>query len=93
MRFPPELVVALATYLAESASASPFLSPRQAQVGGALNVTDPHAAPPVPAGFMTPISTGGIAWTDAYGKAKGLVDQMTLEEKVNITSGFPGACV
>jgi hypothetical protein len=93
MRFSPILVVAVATCLADSASASPFLFPRQAPVDSSLNVTDPHAAPAVPADFSSPISTGGVAWTDAYNKAKGLVDQMTVEEKVNITSGFPGACV
>ena len=92
MRFSPVIVVALATYLADSASATPFLFPRQAQTDGGLNVTDPHSAPAVPADFTSPISTGGVAWTDAYNKAKGLVDQMTLEEKVNITSGFGGPC-
>ena len=93
MHFSPVLVVAVATCLADSASATPFLFSRQSQTASGANITDPHAAPPVPANFTTPISTGGVAWTDAYNKAKGLVDQMTLEEKVNITSGFPGACV
>lgn len=33
------------------------------------------------------------AWTDAYQRAKDLVSQMTLEEKVSITGGFEGQCV
>jgi beta-glucosidase len=32
---------------------------------------------------------GNGQWAPAYEKARVLVDQMTLEEKVNITRGFP----
>jgi beta-glucosidase-like glycosyl hydrolase len=35
------------------------------------------------------IGKGAGAWTDAYTQARQLVGQMTLEEKVNITRGFP----
>ncbi|KEP45258.1 glycoside hydrolase family 3 protein, partial [Rhizoctonia solani 123E] len=34
-----------------------------------------------------PLADGGNAWKDAHAKAKQVVSQMTLEEKVNITTG------
>jgi beta-glucosidase len=47
----------------------------------------------VPAGYYVPpyypAPYGGWieSWADSYDKAKALVDEMTLAEKVNITSG------
>lgn len=38
-----------------------------------------------------PFAAGGV-WAEAYNKAKGLIEQMTIEEKVNLTTGFPGLC-
>lgn len=38
--------------------------------------------------FTTALGVGNGIWTDAYVKARELVGQMTLEEKVNITRGF-----
>lgn len=38
-------------------------------------------------------NTTGASWTRGYAHAKHLLSQMTLEEKVNITSGVPGPCV
>ncbi|CUA72730.1 beta-glucosidase [Rhizoctonia solani] len=34
-----------------------------------------------------PLADGGNAWKDAFAKAKQVVSQMTLEEKVNLTTG------
>lgn len=33
------------------------------------------------------------AWQSAYSRARDLVSQMTIEEKVNMTNGHPGDCV
>jgi len=33
------------------------------------------------------------AWAAAYAQAYDLITQMTLEEKVNVTRGYPGTCV
>ncbi|KAI0125399.1 family 3 glycoside hydrolase [Xylariales sp. AK1849] len=44
-------------------------------------------SPPV---YPAPEGTGTRSWEDAYSKATGLVAQMTLEEKVNLTGGFEG---
>lgn len=38
------------------------------------------------------LTTGGT-WTSGFAKAKALVDQMTMEEKVNVTTGYTGKCV
>ncbi|EFX00050.1 beta-glucosidase [Grosmannia clavigera kw1407] len=48
-------------------------------------------SPPV---YPSPSGNGSSssAWARAYGKACALVDQMTLEEKVNLTHGWPGRC-
>uniref|UniRef100_A0A2D3V4P7 beta-glucosidase n=1 Tax=Ramularia collo-cygni TaxID=112498 RepID=A0A2D3V4P7_9PEZI len=55
---------------------------------------DPYygQSPPV---YPTPEGTGGVdaEWQTAYGKANALVEQMTLEEKVNMTRGHVGTCV
>jgi len=39
-----------------------------------------------------PIADGGKAWKGANRRARDLVDQMTLEEKVGIVTGQPGRC-
>jgi len=38
------------------------------------------------------LATGGT-WTSGFAKAQALVDQMTIEEKVNVTTGYTGKCV
>ncbi|KAI1331110.1 glycoside hydrolase family 3 protein [Xylariaceae sp. FL0255] len=38
--------------------------------------------------YPTPRGKGSGVWADAYPRAKGLVGEMTLEEKVNVTLGF-----
>ncbi|KAK7458788.1 hypothetical protein VKT23_009793 [Stygiomarasmius scandens] len=43
--------------------------------------------------WSAPALTGGKSWADAYAKASALVANMTLPEKVNITTGIPGRCV
>ncbi|KAL8307377.1 hypothetical protein RB593_005993 [Gaeumannomyces tritici] len=53
----------------------------QAQIGGAqLATSGPH----YPSPWMYPDADG---WTEAYAKAKEFVSQMTLIEKVNLTTG------
>ncbi|KAI0002806.1 beta-glucosidase-related glycosidase [Xylariaceae sp. FL0662B] len=49
-------------------------------------------SPPV---YPSPIGNGttNSRWALAYQRAKALTGQMTLEEKTNITRGFPGTCV
>jgi beta-glucosidase len=48
-----------------------------------------------PAVYPSPLANGtsNDAWFAAYARAKGLVSQMTVEEKVNITHGWSGPCV
>jgi beta-glucosidase len=38
---------------------------------------------------------GGVdpLWQSAYARARDLVSQMTIDEKVNMTHGHPGHCV
>ncbi|TLD26554.1 hypothetical protein PspLS_04668 [Pyricularia sp. CBS 133598] len=64
---------------------------------GSIHRRDAVPAPYVAAPYY-PTPHGGWApeWADSYAKAKLLVEQMTLAEKVNITSGsgiFMGPCV
>ncbi|KAK4237313.1 putative beta-glucosidase M [Achaetomium macrosporum] len=49
-------------------------------------------SPPV---YPSPPGSGSTStrWTTAYGQARDLVSQMTVEERVNITRGWPGICV
>ncbi|KAL2258198.1 hypothetical protein VTK26DRAFT_8583 [Humicola hyalothermophila] len=49
-------------------------------------------SPPV---YPSPPGNGSTnsRWATAYGRARELVLQMTVEEKVNITRGWPGVCV
>ncbi|KAF7333824.1 putative beta-glucosidase [Mycena venus] len=42
--------------------------------------------------YTGPYADGG-SWTSGFAQAKALVDQMTIEEKVNITTGQTGKCV
>ncbi|KAJ7905655.1 putative beta-glucosidase [Mycena olivaceomarginata] len=42
--------------------------------------------------FTSPFANGG-SWSDGFAQAKALVGQMTIEEKVNITTGYTGKCV
>ena len=46
----------------------------------------PSLGPKTP-NFPSPWVTGGPGWDDAYAKAKAFVAQLTLVEKVNLTSG------
>ena len=48
--------------------------------GAQVNQTSPEK-------FPSPWSTGAGDWSSAYQKATALVAQMTLEEKVNVTTG------
>ena len=43
----------------------------------------------LPSGYPSPWGTGGVGWDDAYAKAKEFVSQLTLTEKVNLTSKKP----
>ncbi|KAK5937472.1 hypothetical protein PMZ80_010090 [Knufia obscura] len=47
-----------------------------------------------PAVYPTPVNNGSTseAWSAAYARAYNLISQMTLEEKVNVTRGYPGTC-
>lgn len=36
--------------------------------------------------------TSNSAWAAAYAKARAIVSQLTLDEKVNVTQGYTGAC-
>ncbi|CED82386.1 Glycoside hydrolase, superfamily [Phaffia rhodozyma] len=90
MKFSPLLIVATATYLA---SASPLLHARFDLTQRADGTVDPHDPPEVPANHTFPAATGGAGWKDAFEKAKSIVDQMTIQEKVNVTSGIVGPCV
>lgn len=49
-------------------------------------------SPPV---YPSPQADGhsNSAWSTAYAKARALLSQLTLEEKVNVTRGFTGVCV
>lgn len=88
MIFSPLVVVATGIYLA---SASP-LQPRFDLTQRAA-YADPHAGPSVPANHTFTAADGGVAWKEAFEKARSIVEQMTLAEKVNITSGVVGPCV
>ncbi|KAJ6440504.1 glycosyl hydrolase [Purpureocillium lavendulum] len=57
-----------------------------AQSSGNAITNDTHFYGQSPPVYPSP-ETVGAEWADAYAKAKALVAQMTLEEKVNITGG------
>jgi beta-glucosidase len=40
-----------------------------------------------PPSYPSPWMRGGLGWDDAYAKAKAFVSQLTLLEKVNLTTG------
>jgi hypothetical protein len=44
---------------------------------------DGHSPPSYP----SPWASGGLGWDEAYAKARAFVSQLTLPEKVNITTG------
>jgi beta-glucosidase len=46
-----------------------------------------HAAETRFSGFPSPWGAGGPGWDDAYAKARDFVSQLTLVEKVNLTTG------
>ncbi|KAI1367774.1 glycoside hydrolase family 3 protein [Xylaria arbuscula] len=52
---------------------------------GSVATSEYAESPPV---YPSPAGKGTGAWADAYARARDLVDQMTLEEKANITRGF-----
>lgn len=93
MFFSPVLVVAAATFLSSSSTlASPLFSRQtDTNISTSGNIVDPHASPPVPAGFTSPISDGGEGWAEAFKKAQAIVSQMTIEEKVNVVSSISNA--
>ncbi|EPQ26186.1 uncharacterized protein PFL1_06122 [Pseudozyma flocculosa PF-1] len=43
--------------------------------------------------YTGPYAKGTGAWESGFAKARQLVDQMTIEEKVNVTTGYTGKCV
>lgn len=51
---------------------------------GANNASLAHSPPYYPSPWMNPAATG---WEEAYSKAKEFVSQLTLPEKVNLTTG------
>ncbi|KAI1421408.1 family 3 glycoside hydrolase [Xylaria sp. FL1777] len=62
-----------------------FLPPLQVLLGSGAVKSEYAASPPV---YPSPAGKGAGAWTDAYALARDLVNQMTLEERANITRGF-----
>jgi hypothetical protein len=77
MIFSPLLIVATASLLSSSASASPTLFGRQQADAASEMITDPHAAPDVPSDHTTPIADGGNSWKEAFAKAQAVVEQMS----------------
>lgn len=60
---------------------------RAALLLGALATGAVLAADTPFAGFPSPWATGGPGWDEAYAKAKAFVGNLTLVEKVNLTTG------
>ncbi|KAK4701686.1 beta-glucosidase, partial [Phenoliferia sp. Uapishka_3] len=52
---------------------------------------DPHIGAALPVDYVGPTSTGGT-WSAGFEKAKAIVEEMTLAELVNVTTGFLGPC-
>ncbi|EFX04586.1 beta-glucosidase 2 [Grosmannia clavigera kw1407] len=46
-----------------------------------------------PAVYPSPATTGKGGWEGALAKASAFLAQMTLDEKANFTTGFPGPCI
>ncbi|KAI0410345.1 family 3 glycoside hydrolase [Xylaria grammica] len=59
--------------------------PLHALLCSAENASEYANSPPV---YPSPAGKGAGVWSDAYARARGLVSQMTLEERANITRGF-----
>ncbi|KZV64672.1 glycoside hydrolase family 3 protein [Peniophora sp. CONT] len=78
-----------------SGSYEPFPSPSsEPAIPGVYPATDPKSPPPVASPFVVP--DFAPAWAAAHKKAAALVAQMTLEQKVNVTTGVGwegGRCV
>ncbi|EFY98463.1 beta glucosidase (glycoside hydrolase family 3) [Metarhizium robertsii] len=69
----------------QSGSSSTVAASTTARNGTITNDTYFYGqSPPI---YPSPEMTGGSQWAAAYQKAKSLVSQMTLEEKVNVTGG------
>lgn len=75
MRSVKSLIVVVAIFL-ESADTSSKVQQRQTELA--------HSPPFYPSPWMDPEADG---WADAYAQAREFVSQMTLLEKVNITTG------
>ena len=80
-------VLASAQSNAQGPSAAPYpnavypgFSVAYAEAGAKFNQTSPPSYP-------SPWMDGSGGWADAYARAQALVKQMTLAEKVNITTG------
>ncbi|KAI0390163.1 glycoside hydrolase family 3 protein [Xylariaceae sp. FL0594] len=58
----------------------------QAFLAGSVVASD-HVQSPL--AYSTPSGKGAGAWADAYARARELVGRMTLEERANITRGYP----
>ncbi|KZV61087.1 glycoside hydrolase family 3 protein [Peniophora sp. CONT] len=78
-----------------SGSYEPFPTPSsEPAIPGVYPATDPKSPPPVASPFVVP--DFAPAWAKAHKKAAALVAQMTLEQKVNVTTGVGwqnGRCV
>lgn len=62
--------------------------------GQAIITDDTHFFGQSPPIYPSPETSGRGSWEAAYKKAKSLVAQMTIEEKVNLTTGYaaPNGC-
>lgn len=77
---------------------TPFPVPSDTPIIGTFVETDPSKPPPVAQapGVGGPVPDFGQAWKTAHSKAKAKVAQLSLEEKVNLTTGvgwMGGRCV
>lgn len=55
-------------------------------------VSQPFLARQTSGNYTHTLATGGT-WNSGWAKAQALADQMTIEEKVNVTTGYTGKCV
>lgn len=78
-------ILAAAACASSSALAAPGLGKRYTRSPD-QTVTGNELAYDIP----SPDSNGGKAWVDAHDRARGLVEQMTLEEKVS--RAMPSTC-
>ncbi|KAI5120132.1 hypothetical protein M0805_001900 [Coniferiporia weirii] len=80
---------------AETHPFTPFPSPSQNPVIGIFPATDPLSPPPVTSDPQI-IPDFNVAWSTAWSKAKALIKDFSLDEKVNISTGVGwefGRCV